>query len=382
MLKKFLLFAGLSASFASLASGPLQPSPLIHDSHISVPWSEFSDLYRAHLENDWAEKNQTKPVFSIEAADWEMSLADGAAIATLNLSGALVAGEDATVPLGLNHAAITEATTSAGSTLVRDDFGYALHVQQSGGFTLSLSLASPLEHVSNSKILRLSIPAAIRNSLQLSMPAHYELISFAGYQETAGRWHFATRDQLELKIQTRNPDQKPSEREATQPVLASAIFDVQITESGRRLTRLVAELPKDFGNNLIVSQPANGTFWALKLNGQSRVVNQQNEQWHIALSPEQSNRVELSWLEEGEELGIDGRVDIALPQTGLNAQVMRLNIQLPDRVQLVGLEGRVEVAADHRAGWFNFQQPFYQGNGEKIAIHYREPPNDSQAAVN
>lgn len=381
------LFAVLAIVSSGLAAQPVQSNTgfqnsQLQDSHISVPWSEFSELYKDHLESDWNDRHEVKPVFSIESADWEMSLANGSALATLTLRGSLVAGEDATVPLGLAHAAITNATSSAGSTLVRDDFGYALHVQNTGEFALSLTLASPLEHVSNSKILRLAVPAAIRNSLQLDMPEHYRLVSFAGYQETAGRWHFATRDQLELRIQAQTPDMASDDSDAPLPVLGAAIFDVQITESGRRLTRLVAELPKDFGNQLIVSQPDNGTFWALKLNGQSRSVNQDDDNWLIALSPEQSNRIELSWLEEGPELGLDGRVDISLPNTGLNAQVLRLNIQLPDRVHLVGLEGRVEVATKHRNGWFNFQQPFYQGSQEEIAIHYREPLEQSHQQQN
>ncbi|MBE7558582.1 hypothetical protein HS125_06430 [bacterium] len=101
----------------------------------------------------------------------------------------------------------------------------------------------------------------------------------------------------------------------------------------------------------------------------------------IPLDADELSHVELALLAQGDRLGLHGRLETILPETGLAARRLCVGIALPERVQLLSLEGPVSPAPG--ATWklppdfigkpYLFSRAFHKGEGMKLAVSYKEP---------
>ncbi|MBI3117052.1 MAG: hypothetical protein HYZ00_00085 [Candidatus Hydrogenedentes bacterium] len=168
---------------------------------------------------------------------------------------------------------------------------------------------------------------------------------------------------------------------------AATVLDCQYVftsfdENGTVLTTLVMEVPPETGPRLTLKPVAGAEIWALQVNGaRKEVFLGDSGAWVVPLESGQPSHVELSFLRRGEKLGLQGRLEAAVPETGLPARQLRLGIALPERVELLYLEGPVNPTTNE--GWilpaeflgkpYFFAQSFYQGEAATAAISYKEP---------
>jgi hypothetical protein len=93
--------------------------------------------------------------------------------------------------------------------------------------------------------------------------------------------------------------------------------------------------------------------------------------------------VVLAYLTRSDKLGLEGRLDFDIPQTGLTAREVNLMVGLPPRMQMLAMDSDLQPASGR--GWprfrsFNgrphfFSRPFYRGHAFSSSIIYQEPAN-------
>jgi len=188
--------------------------------------------------------------------------------------------------------------------------------------------------------------------------------------------HISPGEILELTIKRFKPvDTAPV-------VLDSQYFFASFEEKGSVLSVLILELPPEIGPRLRLKSVPDTEIWALTVNGRKRRVYANDDgDWIIPLEDGETSRVQLALLRKGEKLGLQGRLEAVLPETGLFCRTVCVGIALPERVQLLSLEGPLNAAAGE--SWqtpaefigkpYFFSRSFYQGQGMKLAVSYKEP---------
>jgi len=153
-------------------------------------------------------------------------------------------------------------------------------------------------------------------------------------------------------------------------------------DNGRALSVLRLTLPPGTGDRLALAAMAGADIWYLKVNGRPRRLYAQDQgTWVVPLDRGRDSEVELAFLRQGPRLGLEGRVELAMPPIGITARQLHLGVSLAERVSLVAVEGDlVPVQGD---GWpqvegiagqlHHFVLPFYRGDAVTAAIYYREP---------
>jgi hypothetical protein len=175
---------------------------------------------------------------------------------------------------------------------------------------------------------------------------------------------------------------------ATPPIVLDAqYFFASFEENGNVLSVLVADIPAEVGPRLQLKAIPNAEIWSLKVNERKRKVYTNDENtWIIPLADGQTSRVELALLQKGTKLGLHGRLETSLPYTGLPSRTLCVGIALPERVQLLSMEGPVSPAPGDT--WrkpvefigkpYFFSRSFYKGEGMKLALSYKEPVEKTQ----
>jgi len=123
-------------------------------------------------------------------------------------------------------------------------------------------------------------------------------------------------------------------------------------------------------------------IWSLQVNGESRnLYTHEQGKWIIPLPENTASIVELSFLQSGQRLGLEGRLDLTLPATGLVARRVNLTIGLSSRLDLIAMDSDLDPAVEQ--GWprvdgftgvpYFFTRPFYRGAAVPVSIYYKEP---------
>ena len=192
--------------------------------------------------------------------------------------------------------------------------------------------------------------------------------------------HVAPSETLTLTIERFNAVSTPA------LVLDSQYFFTSFEESGNVLSVLALEIPPEMGPRLELKSIPDTEIWSLTVNGRKRkVYTNDDNTWIIPLEGGETSYLELALLRKGKKLGLHGRLDVILPETGLPSRTVRMGIALPERVQLLSLEGPVSPASGEP--WKTpvefvgkphfFSRSFYKGQGMKLAISYKEPVEET-----
>ena len=188
--------------------------------------------------------------------------------------------------------------------------------------------------------------------------------------------HLPPRETLTLNVRRFKPV-------STHPlVLDTQYFFLSFDESGSVLSVLVMDIPPGMGPRLKLNSTPNTKIWSLTVNRRKRTVYAHDDNtWVIPLEDGTTSHVQLALLHKGPKLGLHGRLEAMLPETGLPARTLRVGIALPSRVQLLSLEGPINPI--HAPSWETptefvgnphfFSRSFYEGQGMKLAISYKEP---------
>lgn len=165
-------------------------------------------------------------------------------------------------------------------------------------------------------------------------------------------------------------------------VILDAVYQyTSVADNGTVLSVLRMDVPPLPNKQLRLTAVADAEIWSLTIDGEARsLYTQANQDWIIPLN-KQTTQVELAYWHKTTALNLQGRLEIPTPALGLTAQAYYLAVGLPERVELVALEGELEPnTGQHwpKVSAFNgkphyFSQPFYRGNAPDVAIHYREP---------
>jgi hypothetical protein len=166
-------------------------------------------------------------------------------------------------------------------------------------------------------------------------------------------------------------------------VLDTIAFYTAIEENGSQLSTLIMEVPPEAGARLAVKPVAHARIWRLLVNGQpGKVFSQEDGTWMIPLDAGRISRIELSLVIQGEKLGLRGRLAFDMPTTGLPCQRLLVGIALPERVELLSMEGAVTPALNDPADppdsflighTYFFTRDFYSGERLPLAVAYKEP---------
>ena len=165
-------------------------------------------------------------------------------------------------------------------------------------------------------------------------------------------------------------------------VLDSQYFFTSFEENGSVMSVLVMDIPADLGPRIRIRAVPDARVWSLTVNGRGRkVYTSEEDAWMIPLDEGATSHVELALLSTGEKLGLHGRLETVLPETGLAARTVYLGIALPERVQLLSMEGPVsptlgetwKTPSDFVGKPYYFSRSFYKGEGMKLAVSYKEP---------
>lgn len=169
----------------------------------------------------------------------------------------------------------------------------------------------------------------------------------------------------------------------TAPVVLDAVHALAVfEENGNVLSVIALDLPPELGPRLRLAAVPDAEIWSLTVNGTRRDVHTDDAgAWIVPLEGGKPSRVELAYLRRGPKLALEGRLEALIPETGLPARSLRVAIGLPDRVELLFVEGPVnpDIPVDWSipAGFGEarsfFSSSFHQGEAMTLALAYKEP---------
>jgi hypothetical protein len=169
-------------------------------------------------------------------------------------------------------------------------------------------------------------------------------------------------------------------------ILPSLSLYTSYEENGGVLSVLTMNVPPEVGTRLSLKAEPGTRIWSLRVNSQQKkLYTDQKGQWVIPLDRGIISHVELAFIRQGKKLGLKGRLEAILPAIGLQARNVQVGIALPQRVQLLSLEGPVHPIKDHSGikpvefigKPYFFNRSFYQGKEIKLSILYKEPVKGS-----
>ena len=170
-------------------------------------------------------------------------------------------------------------------------------------------------------------------------------------------------------------------------ILDCQYFFTSFEDNGTTLSVLAMDIPPEVGARMTLKAVPDSEIWSLTVNGAKKnVYAGEEDMWIIPLESGQVSRVELAFLRQGTKLGLQGKLEAIVPESGLPSQELRVGVALPARVELLSVEGPVNVATP--GAWklpvefvgkqHFFSRPFYKGEGMVLSISYKEPVNHTR----
>jgi len=366
----------------------------------TFPWEELKELYRANIIRELQEAEAVRegpPVATIEEAMYHLRLHASGAEGTATISGSQLRGRATPIPLFGPGLILRETQEIAGASLLpaNDDEGILLlPMGEEPNFRLVVDIVAPVKEERGNRVLTLAIPAAVRNRVRLELDEGLRLLEGPGVPGADGAYYLATTGQLIVRylvipegVSSDLPEANLSDLEPMEQrpvVLDSQVLRVSFDETGRSLSTLRLTVPPEGQPRLALDPVPGSEIWALTVNGEpAQVFTDTGGRWVVPLERGRESIVELSFLREGEAIGLQGRLDVEVPRTSLAARVLYVGVELPARVTLVSVEGPVSTAALTTAAPpvgldgapYIFTQPFYKGEGMSVAVSYKEPVN-------
>lgn len=359
---------------------------------VTVPWQSFDNLYREQIEQKFRPtKVEPKPIINLEQIRYDLEIEDNQAIGTVSIAGNVLVGNPDPVRLFGQNIAVTEIIETQNASLLASAGNYQLYTHEPGMFLIMFAVSIPISDFQVKPRLEFDVPVAVRNELVINSPDSLRLLDSNNLHKIGGRYFFPPTSLLNIgfehvnqQIDGLSDDQLLVQVDTPEAVLDSVTFFVSFAEDGSILSAISLILPPNDNNQLELDPIAEAEVWSLRVNGQPRSLYQSaNDKWIIPLDQNVESRVTLAYLTRNEKLGLEGRLDFKLPETGLTARKVNLTVGLPQRMQMLAMDSDLQPA--NGSNWPRFEsfsgrphyfsRPFYRGHAFTSSIIYQEPVN-------
>ena len=382
-MKKLLLLVCLVATGSAFATEPT----------VTVPWNSFDILYRDYIEQEFLPRDEEPvPLITLEQTRYDLKIRGQQVTGTISVAGNVLVGTPEPVPLFGHQVAVTEIIESQNAMLLASDGAYELYTQEPGMFLLMFAVSIPLTDFQSSPRLEFEVPVAVRNELVLDAPDNLRLLESDFLHKVGDHYFFSPTAFLDLGFEHVNLNldgidvSEPLLVQVDTPesVLDAVAFFVSFAEDGSVLSALSLVLPPNDDNRLELDPIAGAEVWSLRVNGEPRSLYHSPEgKWIIPLQPKTTSQVILAYLTRTEKLGVEGRLDFSIPQTGLTARQVNLTVGLPQRMQMLAMDSDLQPASGNDWPRFDsfsgrphyFSKPFYRSHALASSIIYQEPVN-------
>lgn len=362
----------------------------------SVPWAEFKQVYResiereilqAHEETDTAE---VPFVYHLASGDYALDISRDRVQGTARITGRVIAGHPEPFPLFGPDLVVASIGGTTGGVLLAGQGNGIQFLPEPGtnGFVVNLSFLPRVQADERYSQIGFAIPSALQNSLALTLTEALSLLEAPGIVDANGVYRFAATRALGVRFGRKDVASTNTLDlsglavvDASPVVLDTQDFFISFDENGSMLAVIVMNVPAAAGPHLKLHVIPDVDIWSLTVNDRPRKVYRQADHWIIPVAEDGVSRVRLALLRKSGKLGLQGSLETHLPATGLPSRTLRVGIALPPRVQLLSLEGAVSPAghadwqtpADFVGKPYFFSRSFYEGDGMKLTVSYKEP---------
>ncbi len=174
------------------------------ESTVTVPWSEFNELYQERLESrikDELAPDEVKPEHVFDTASYQLNVTDSQVVGRADVEGRVLQGDPGRIQLFGDNIAITNIKQSMGGHLGANANGYYFIPQRGSKFRTSFEFSAPITDSNGNKTLTIKPPSAVSNSLELTLPSHLRLLDSPLLNRINGHWYFPPVDTLTLRFQ-------------------------------------------------------------------------------------------------------------------------------------------------------------------------------------
>ena len=370
-------------------------SPWIHasESTVTVPWEEFNVLYKERIEQKLKiVDDKADPIIVLEHIEYNLEIKGTQAIGIVSITGNVLIGDPVPIPVFGQKIAVTAVLETENATLLAKDDHYRLHPFETGVFSIKFSVSIPISNFQSKPKLEFQVPTAVRNEINIETSESLKLLSNESLHKIDGKYYFSPTNLLNIEFEHINLEIEGSgsqeslltEVETPDAVLESVNFFVSFAEDGSVLSAIHLLLPQSDKTRMELTPIDDAEVWSLNVNDQPRsLYRSPMGKWVIPLDSEADSKVILAYLTHNTKLGLDGRLDFSMPETGLTARQVNLTVGLPERMHMLAMESSLQPASG--VGWpkfasFNgrphfFSKPFYKGHALASSIIYQEPAN-------
>jgi len=361
---------------------------------VTVPWQAFDKLYQGQIKQALKRQDipEPEPVIVLEQVQYDLKIVNAQAIGSISIVGSVLSGEPDPLSLFGQNVAVTNILETQNATLIASLGQYQLYTYEPGLFSIKLEVSIPISDFQVKPKLAFDVPQAVRNELKIQSSQNLKLLPNHVLHDINGSYFFPPTSLLSIGFEHINRsvdglvsgDSLLSEVETPDAVLDSVTFFTSFAEDGAVLTAMHLLLPVSEKSQLELNPIEGAEVWSLRVNDQPRRLYESAAgMWVIPLDVNVKSKVELAYLTRGQKLGLEGRLEFSIPETGLTAQRVNLSVGLPDRMHMLALDS--DLQATNGQGWptFNsfsgrphfFSKPFYRGHSLTASIIYQEPVN-------
>ncbi|MCP4186052.1 MAG: hypothetical protein GY763_00460 [Gammaproteobacteria bacterium] len=383
-MNKFILIAGLIFSSWSHAV----------ESTVTVPWPEFDTIYKERIAQDLKTKEVTEPapVMVLENIEYDLKVHESQVTGTVSVNGSVLSGDPEPLPLFGHNIAVTNIVDAQNAILMAKNGRYQLDTVESGIFSIRFTVSIPITDFQVKPRLVFDVPAAVRNELKIKTDESLEIRQSDSLHKIDGSYFFSPRSELNVVFEhvgqpltgSEPEDKLLDEVDTPSAVLHSVTFFTSFAEDGTVLSAMQLELPPNDENQLVLDPIEAAEVWSLHVNGQPRSLYvSAADRWVVPLDPKVKSKIVLAYLTRNQKLGLEGRLDFDIPETGLTARQVNLVVGLPERMHMLAMDSDLQPASGR--GWATFDsfsgrphffsKPFYRGRAFSASVIYQEPVN-------
>ncbi len=363
------------------------------ESSVTVPWQEFDAIYKDQLTQSLTtEEVEPEPVITLEDIQYDLNVQGELVSGSIFIRGSVLVGDPEPLHLFGQNIAVIEVLEAQNAVLLAHDGNYALYTFEAGVFSIRFAVSIPISDFQVRPSLEFDVPPAVRNELKIKTSEHLRILPSDSLHAVEDRYFFAPRRLLKINFEhlgqalsgSESEDSLLEEVEIPDAVLHAVTFFTSFAEDGTVLSAMYLVLPPNDANQLVLNPIEGAEVWSLQVNDRPRsLFLSAAEKWVVPLDPKIESRVVLAYLTRNEKLGLEGRLDFEIPQTGLTARAINLVVGLPKRMHMLAMDSDLQPASGQNWPKFNsfsgrphfFSKPFYRGRSFTASIIYQEPVN-------
>jgi len=381
--------------FLVLIVGLLSSTGIVaNESSVTVPWQAFDSIYKEQIQQDLksAETPEPEPLITLENIQYDLNIQGEQIIGTVVIAGSVLVGDPDPLPLFGENLAVTNILETSNAVLLANEGRYYLYAYDAGLFSIRFEISAPITDFQVKPRLELEVPTAVRNELKIKLDERLNILPSDVLHKVGDSYFFSPRSLLAVTFEHKDQllagsiseDSLLSEVDTPEAVLRSVTFYSSFAEDGTVLSAMHLVLPPNDRNQLELNPIEGAEVWSLTVNDKPRSLYLSAvEKWVIPLDPKADSKIVLAYLTRNQKLGLEGRLDFEIPETGLTARSVNLMVGLPERMHMLAMDSDLQPA--NGRDWpvfksFNgrphfFSKPFYRGRAFSASIIYQEPVN-------